>query len=108
MMLIALGAVFLFLSPAALDKLKDTFTRTPATVADREVEALVARTPMLFTPAWGAIDADELKARLIAYERDMDLLADEATRRGIADDEGQAQTSLEAFERGFTGLAPIS
>ena len=55
----------------------------------------------MFESAWGGLDADELRERLIDYDRDLNLLLSEAERRGLVDSEGQAQESLDAFKRGF-------
>jgi len=74
---------------------------TPATVSEKEVARLKAKTPALFSGKYATVSADALRTKILNDKMDRALLTSEATRRGITDVNTQLNTSFNAIKTSY-------
>ena len=96
--ILALGAFFIF-KPFSLPQLLNADTHEAD--IDAEIAYLLERTPELFTDAYGGHDAEELRSRIAASNKDRDLLVKEARRRGITDVGAKVDASFSSLKGGY-------
>jgi len=74
---------------------------TPATISDKEVNRLKAKTPELFKGEYATVAENDLRARIQSDKEDRILLVKEAKRRGIDNVAKQLNTSLDAIRANY-------